>query len=474
MTSPAGLTMRRCTLPHWLWRKIVLAASFVVLAWLVVTHSLAAYIAGLAPQVALWLNPGEPEALVKVAEQSISRFANAARPLVGAMIRSAETRSRASNNETADVRRSSQELEIAKRNSGIDLPKIREWLALAVANDPLNAGAMSILGEISAINGEDGTASAYMKAAARLSLHQSIAVYWLMRQSSQTGNYEKAIYYADALLRTDPGTISYVEPYLARLAEQRSSSGFVKSILKTNPPWRGVFLKVLPGYISDARTPLDLLLALRTSPNPPDSVEINDYLQFLVAHRFYELAHYTWLQFLPRAMLRNAGLLFNGSFEITPSGSPFDWLIAEGSGVTIDIVPTPDKIDGRALLIDFLFGRVDYHSVRELVILAPGIYQFTGQYKGKLVGPRGLKWRVVCADNAGTPIGESPMISGTGSTRQEVKFTFTVPPTQCPAQYVRLDLDSRMASEEIVSGSIIFENLQITRASSLPVIESTE
>lgn len=450
------------------------AGGIVVLTWLVIRHSLAAYLAGPAPQAALWLDPRQPEALVKLADESINRSANAALSLAEVGGRSTEKPGQALDKEPAHPEGPTQELEIVKQNPSIDLSKVRGWLALALANDPLNARALRVLGQVSSISGDDRHASQYMDAAARLSLHQGIAVYWMMRQSNQAGDRKKTIYYADALLRTDPGAIPFVEPLLAHLAEQTPSSDYVKSILATNPPWRDAFLTDLFGYISDARTPLDLLLALRTSPTPPDSVEINAYLQFLIAHKFYELAYYTWLQFLPPDTLRKAGPLFNGNFDITPSGSPFDWLISQGSGVTVDIVPTSDRTDGRALLVDFLFGRVDYHSVKELVVLAPGSYKFTGQYKGKLVGPRGLKWRLACAGDADTPIGESPMINGTDETWQEMEFTFTVPPTQCPAQYVSLDLDARMASEEIVSGSILFDDLQIARLGGQPAAAPTK
>jgi hypothetical protein len=460
---------------HRRWRKVTFAGGIAVLVWLVVTHSFAAYLANLAPQAALWLNRTEPEALVKLADESINGSAKAAPPLAAAMSRSTEKAGQTSDKQvTTDLKGPSQELDLVKQNPSIDLPKIRAWLVSAVVNDPLNARALRILGQISSISGDDRHASQLMDTAARMSLHQGIAVFWMMRQSSQSGDYSKAVYYADALLRTDPDTIRYVAPLLAHLAEQRSSSDFVKSILRTNPPWRDEFLKDLPSYISDARTPLELLLALRTSPAPPNPIEIDPYLQFLVSHKFYELAYYTWLQFLPPKVLAKAGLLFNGSFDIAPSGSPFDWLISQGSGVTIDIVPRSDKVDGRALLVDFLFGRVDYHSVEELVVLAPGTYQFTGQYQGKLVGPRGLKWRVKCAGDQGTPIGESSMISGTDSAWQEVQFAFTVPPKQCPAQYLSLDLDARMASEEIVSGSILFDDLQIARTAGQSVSQSAK
>jgi hypothetical protein len=97
------------------------------------------------------------------------------------------------------------------------------------------------------------------------------------------------------------------------------------------------------------------------------------------------------------------------------------------------------------------------------LVLAPGDYQFGGKYKGELLGPRGLNWRLVCAEAVNKPIGESPVISGISSTWKDVGFTFTVPATGCHAQYVRLDLDARTASEQLITGSMLFDELQISR-----------
>jgi len=301
-----------------------------------------------------------------------------------------------------------------------------------------------------------------------LSLHESIPVYWLMLKSTEAGDYKTAISYADALLRTTPNLGPYVAPLLAHFAENKASSGLVKAALENNPPWRDVFFGYLLVNVADARTPLDLLLSLKASQAPPSTREIAGYLNFLIGHNFYDLAYYTWLQFLPAEELSTAGLLFNGNFEDVPSGLPFDWVITQGSGVTIDIVPRPDNKAEHALLVDFLYGRVDYHSVNELVLLAPGTYKFDGKYKGQIVGPRGLKWRLECAGEAKTRIGESPMISGVASTWKDIDFTFTVPAADCRAQYVRLDLDARMASEQLITGSMLFSELQISRETGAP------
>jgi len=60
------------------------------------------------------------------------------------------------------------------------------------------------------------------------------------------------------------------------------------------------------------------------------------------------------------------------------------------------------------------------------------------------------------------------MLSGPASTWKGFNFKFTVPMANCRAQYVRLDLDARMASEQLVSGSMLFDALRISRVASQP------
>jgi hypothetical protein len=340
---------------------------------------------------------------------------------------------------------------------------IRAWAEAALTSEPLNAHALRILGQLAEADGDDGRAFQFMDLGARLSRHESFATFWLLKKSVQARDDKSTIYFADVLLRTMPESGPHVVPILAHVAEERSSNKLLSAALAGNPPWRAQFFAALPSSVTDARTPLGLLMALRTTAAPPSLVEVGDYINFLISRKLYNLAYYTWLQFLPADELRSAGLLFNGGFESPPSGLPFDWQITSGTGVTIDVVPRPDKTGGHGLLVDFQYGRVAYRSVTELVMLAPGSYEFTGKYKGQLVGPRGLKWRIACANGPTALVGESPMIIGKAPDWKTVSFSFTVPPTDCHAQYVRLDLDARMASEQLISGSMLFDELQITR-----------
>jgi hypothetical protein len=463
--------MKSIARPYLRWRTIAYCGAALVLCWLVVSRSFAAYFAGTAPQLALWLNPSQPQALINIGQAALRPRTPASQEIETAQNPDPDdtTGSIGTAASTPGISRNvDQAFTVLDQNQTIDLAVIRNWTEAALISEPLNAQALAILGQIASARDDDGNAERLMRAAARLSLHNNLVFYWLMIKSTQARDYRSALDDADVLLRTNPELVNYVVPVLAKIAEDKSSAAMLETVLARDPPWRDAFFQAFPGYVTDARTPLNLLLALRASPVPPTPDEFERYVDILVSRKDYDLAYYTWLQFLPTPELRNAGLLFNGNFAIRPSGLPFDWQITSGAGVTVDIVPRSDKSDRHALLVDFQYGRVDYHSVSQLTMLTPGTYQFEGEYKGQLIGPRGLKWRVACAGQADGEIGESSAIIGMAQNWTSVSFTFTVPATDCRAQNVRLDLDARMASEQLISGSMLFDALQISRVTSPP------
>ena len=459
----------RATLSSWRWQTAFLFTFAIIMAWQVLSHSFAAYLAPTAPRAALWLEPQQPVALLTLADQALNRVATKAM----------STGTEPPSGRAADIYQNLNQyfsaFEAVGQNGSVTRPflpdnadAIRGWAEAALLHAPLDAHALQLLGHLAEARGDDAGAAKFMRAAARLSLREYLAIFWLMRRSVEEKDYKSAIDYADVLLRTNPELAPEVVPVLGYVAQYPAGVDLLENVLASNPPWRAQFFALFPRSVTDARTPLALLAALRKAARPPTVDEVGSYVDFLVGRKLFGLAYYTWLQFLPPEELRNAGLLYNGGFESTPSGLPFDWQIEQGSGVTVDIVSRSDKDGGHALLVDFQYGRVDYHSVTELIMLSPGSYQFSGDYRGTLEGPRGLKWRIVCADVNSTLIGESAMIMGMAPTWRKVGFTFTIPATGCRAQSIRLDLDARMASEELVSGSMLFDDLKISRVANSP------
>jgi hypothetical protein len=413
----------------WLLRGVIFAGLAMLLLWEVTSKSLARYLATAGPEQALALDARQPTALLNLADQKIGIDAP-----------------------TTDAR--------AQPLTSQD-QQIRAMTELALREDPLNARGLRILGQIANRSHDETRAMQFMQASARHSMNEFIALAWLADKSFEKKDYVNSLHYVDILLRKGPSFMNYVMPMLVQIAENEDGSKDLQKLLAENPPWRALFFGVLPNSISDARTPLNLLVALKDTQNPPSTDDLRGYLKFLIDRKFYSLSYYTWLQLLPTEQLNNLGLLFNGRFETTPSGLPFDWVITPGTGVTIDLVSGADY-DGRALEVAFQQGRVEFGSVTELVALPPGKYQFQGKFTGDVIGQRGLKWRVTCA--GGATVGESGMIAGRTTNWKTVEFQFGVPAMDCAAQYLHLDLDARMSSEQFVSGTVRFGDLQIAVA----------
>jgi hypothetical protein len=93
--------------------------------------------------------------------------------------------------------------------------------------------------------------------------------------------------------------------------------------------------------------------------------------------------------------------------------------------------------------------------------------------KGEVVGRRGMQWRVRCAGGSMPIIGESPMFVGMAPKWKDVELSFTVPEKDCRAQELRLELAARSASEQLVSGSVWYDGIEIARLPDAPAQPET-
>lgn len=424
-------------------RLLVLGVLAVFLIWEVTTRGLASYLAESNPAASLHLRAGNPTALLNLIEAKLD-----------------------------DVQRTRKQSSQGDKSSSFypagldatDAAQIRRWAEAVLRNDPLNAEALRVLGQLSDGVADKNQTRRLMQAAVHRSLLESIAVYYMMQDSYLRRDYEAALRYADVLLRTRPQVAAQVMPMLGAIAENREGSWKLKQLVATNPPWRGQFFDSLPSVITDARTPLDFLLSVRENSSvPPSAGELSPYVDFLIKHSLYDLAYYTWLQFLPDEQLRQAGHLFNGGFEIEPSGAPFDWRFSQDTGATTKIASRPDDVGKHALFMQFGPGRAEFQGVRQLLMLSPGSYMLKGQYKLDLISPRGLQWRISCAQ-AREPIAESSLHNGRASDWTKFDMEFTVPSQNCAAQNLELASAARSASEQFMTGTAWYDDLLIRSA----------
>lgn len=421
-------------------RAGVLIAAGVVMAAVVLAASVPAFLAEAAPGRALQLGVPSAKALLNIADQMLLDLVLD------------EERAVAKPDEAA----------AALNNKPARLASIRALAERALVKAPLNARALRMLGQVEIATGDRAKATRFMTAATEQSIRETIAVSWMFERSLDQRDLAGSLKYADIALRTVTQMAPVVAPVLARIAQTKDGNREIKRLLDGNPPWRSQFLNALPSAVTDLRTPLDILLHLKETANPPTHTQLRIYLDVLLAKRQYNLAYYTWLQFLPPEQLGSLGLLFNGTFSVPATGLPFDWQIAPGAGVTVQIANRDDQPSGNALRILFSQGRATFNGVSQLTMLSPGTYRFEGKFKGELAGRRGLQWKVSCQDTPAAALGASQTFNGVSKAWSTFNFTFTVP-AGCTAQTVLLFLDARSESEKLLTGVAWYNELSIRR-----------
>ncbi len=344
-----------------------------------------------------------------------------------------------------------------------DLVAVSSLGQRALAASPVQEGALRLMGLSADLRGDAGQARTLMELAGNRSRHDAIAQVWLLDQNIRQGRMIEALSNADALLRTRPEIRKLLLPALSVVAEDTIAKKALVERLAADPPWRSWLLSELPKAVAPS-TGFAVLSGLQVTDRPPRNNEIQPYLVQLIEAGRFELAYLSWLHFLPAGTAKPISYAYNGDFELPPSGLSFDWVIAPITGARTDIVDTGESGRGKAVRVTFANTRVLYRHLSKLMILPPGRYQLSGEASTDgLVTERGLAWRIYCAEGANKkPIGESALFKGTVSWH---RFTtgFEVPPTDCRAQWVRLELAARVALEQEIGGEIWFDNLTVER-----------
>ena len=423
-----------------------------LLVWQIATRSLPAFLAKNHPHAALALRPSASEPQLELAGKAAGTLLDDTVQLmdVGAA-KAAEAAGLAQPAQVTAAPLASSE-------------QIRAWAANAVASAPLSARGLAILGALNAQAGDVKSAERFMSAAAARSLRERAAVAWMMNERFHAQDYNAALRFADALARSSPQSSQIILPYLGRMAENPRSSARFTELMKRNPPWRATFFDRLTGNIADARTPLSLLLALKTTNAPPTQNELKAYSSLLMQNKQYDLAYNAWLQFLSPEQLAKAGFLFNGGFDFELSPFAFDWTPARGKGLLIDRIGRMQTAGGMALMIEFGGARVDPVLLTQTLMLPPGDYRFEGKYRGDARTRRGLSWSVRCLGQSATINAPSdPRFGGEQPSWTPFSFTLSVPATDCRAQLLQLQLTAHSPSDTMATGRLYLGELKIIK-----------
>lgn len=335
--------------------------------------------------------------------------------------------------------------------------------ALLRAN-PAEVAALLVLAEQHEGAGDQARASAAYEAAAdiapvdRDTLRSSAAYY--LRQ----GRMAEAAALLDRFT-TQFGEYDRTFPVFLQLAAARDP-GWAR-IAARDPPWMGTFI------VTACRKGLDPallapLLQQRVASRRAQSVEIDCITEKLRAAGQWEAAYQVWINTLPRERLADLGYVFNGSFEVAPSGVGFDWKVPAGTerelGHALDFVATPGVAGKRALRVTYSGKRQAGPAIQQYLALPPGRYELAGLARVEgLSSVRGLHWLVRCVEKGGSlrTLGNTERFLGSSEWRSFA--TEVQVPDGCAGQVLQLEPVGLNEGTTYLAGTAWFDDLRLTR-----------
>ncbi|MGX1100234.1 hypothetical protein [Amorphus sp. MBR-141] len=352
---------------------------------------------------------------------------------------------------------------VAKGGDALDWHAVARAMREVLVKDPLNERALALYALSLEAEGQVSAATKAMSQASGRSLRDPLPHLWLYSHLVRKGEFGLALNHADVVLRAQGQLTQKIFGSFRELIRHPVAADALADQLAYGPPWRTRFLAWIAGDQDSMVEAVELTAKLQQGPRPPTNDELVPLLERLVAAGEYEQALFLWLRGLPNDKFANMDYLMNGDFRFPITGLPFDWSITPIAGADISINNTAGAED--ALHVQFYRGRVPFRNVKKLLVLPPGRYQLRGREMAEnLDAKRGMVWKLYCADSSAKPLGQSDALKGTTEWRY-FEVLFEVPPSKgCEAQWLRLELDARVALEQDVgAGGVWYDDLRITR-----------
>ncbi len=340
--------------------------------------------------------------------------------------------------------------------------KLIDHAMKVIIKDPLNGELYRLLGQLNELEGNQSYTYKLMAAASDISSREIIAHDFNLRLNIKSNRPVAALEYADRLFSFAPELVVHYLPAFIFFMQNDSSKNDLIRRLARNPYWRMNFMsQIIPKLANNYNSIIiSLLNSLNKTSFPVSNKELNYYISSLVSEGKYDIAYQAWLSFLAPDKVKKLALINNGDFEEEPTGLPFDWMLAGGKQARAQFNDIRGRNNSRALNVELGNGRISFPNISQLIVLAPGNYRIDGKYMGELTGKRGLFWSVYCL--GGNKIGSSDEILGRFSNWKDFHFEMNVPGVNCRAQRIFLHHGARSPSEQILSGSIYFDNIEAT------------
>ena len=343
---------------------------------------------------------------------------------------------------------------------------VARWSRQAISSYPLDGRPYRLLADTAGMRVNLG--KALHEIAAERSPRDYLSQAWVINAALQTRDFRRAVGMLDRMLRARPEIAHHLTPVLAGIASTPEAQPALADALAKNPPWREPrFGSIVEAASSgQALTPLMRELRARTGGVTPQ--EQAAWINRLLRDGQYGFAYLAWIESLSPEQQQRIGNVYDGGFELLPSGAAFEWQLRGANGVQVDRAHVDDGSGTVSLRIVFDERSRDAGHVGQMLLLAPGSYRFGG--RSRMLGideGAGLVWRISCTQS-GKSIAQSSGLSGSHDWRG-FSVDFVVPTQGCEAQ--QLSLARPVVATSSVAGVAAFDDLTIEKRYA-PIVET--
>ena len=321
---------------------------------------------------------------------------------------------------------------------------------------PLDGRAWRIQAQARAATGDTDQARELYAKAIALSPRDLPARAWLADDLLARGQYSQALVHIDRLLDTAPQTRGPLLEVLVQLSADPDFADALVPVLARPPQWRGAYLQRLQ-RAPDTQVAAGMMAAL-AAEGGLSRAEDAAWVDELMRRGQWGQAYAHWAGSLrPGARLSP---VFNPDFELSPSGSGFDWRIRPLPGQTVSIEHGVAGAQGAVAALEFRRRPAAVAGLEQALLLAPGQHTLkVRQRTDQLRSDAGLEWIVACSD--GRVLGRSERFGGSADWH-----TLNTPvqvPEDCPGQWLRLRNPAPTERTRVTEGRLWIDRAWIVR-----------
>jgi len=343
---------------------------------------------------------------------------------------------------------------------------VARWSRQAISSYPLDGRPYRLLADTAGMPVNLG--KALHEIAAERSPRDYLSQAWVINEALRSGDFQRAVSMLDRMLRARPEIAHHLTPVLAGIASTPAAQPALAEALARNPPWREPRFGSIVEAASSGQALAPLMRELRARTGGVTPQEQAAWINRLLRDGQYGFAYLAWIESLSPEQQQRIGNVYDGGFELAPSGAAFEWHLQDVAGAQVERAWVEGGSGAASLRIVFDERSREFSHVGQMLLLAPGSYRFGG--RNRMLGideGAGLVWRISCADT-GKSIAQSPSLSGSHDW-QGFGVDFVVPAQACEAQ--RLSLARPVVATSSVSGVAAFDDLAIEK-SYAPTVET--